>query len=910
MLPAYWSPLIWLALLIIAAPAVAQQPGRPAAASPAAPRATGRITGTVVDGATQQPVSYASVGLLDASGKAVNGGVADAEGQFALGGVTVGTYTLEISFLGYTSAQRPDVAVAPGAAVALGKITLAPAAKALGEVLVVTQKPLIEERVDRTIYNAENDQTTRGGDATDVLKRVPLLSVDLDGNVSLRGNANLRVLINNKPSTITASSIADALKQIPADQIKTVEVITSPSAKYDAEGSGGIINIITKGNSLQGATLSFDASIGLRASNLSLNGSVRKGKLGLSLGGFGRAGYNIPGEFENTQTTYNQPGGAAQTTRQRADTRQQQAFGRYTLGLDYDFDEHNSLAGSVAYGARRQMNHQDGLLSLTYAGVPDFNVPPAPLNSSLRDVYVKDLSGTLDASLNYTHTFAKPQHEVSLLTLFSRNDRTNTFTNSIFGADGQVASRIQNNNPSYNEEYTVQLDYQNPIGKNQILELGAKDILRRVNSDYTTLRATGENGVFQLAPGLGLSNNFNYRQNVTAAYVAYTLGLPKGFTLKPGLRYEYTVISADFASTAPVAIPDYGVLVPSVNLARKLANGNTLKLAYNRRIQRPSLQFLNPNIQAANPLSISQGNPELAPEYTNNYELAYSTAIKRVNLNLSTFVRNTTGAIQAVRTTRGDTIRTSFANIGQEDAYGGSIFANANSAKFSLGGGLDMYYAVLKNNVPDPAFHAANEGFVVSGRIFGSYNFTPVWGVQAFTFIRARQVQLQGDQSAFGVYSLSLKRDFAEKRGSIGFGAENFFNASGITIVNTVTSPLIGQRSTTLLRNLSFKVNLSYRIGKLTVENRGGNKKGVKNDDLKEGGDGDAGGSGGPGGGASGGASGGTRPPGAGAPGAGRPLTPPANTLPADSLGRPNLLQRPANTPPADSTGTRPPIRR
>ncbi|WP_460557002.1 TonB-dependent receptor domain-containing protein, partial [Hymenobacter daeguensis] len=842
------SAVLLSALLGINTLASAQQ-GPPSGARPAAtatPRAaTGRVTGTITDATTGKPVSYATVAVLDAAGNPVNGGVAGDDGKFVLAGIPAGTYKVEISFLGYKNEERPGVVVPAGGAVNLGTVALATSAQKLGEVVVVAQKPLIEEKVDRTVYNAENDQTARGGDATDVLKRVPLLSVDLDGNVSLRGSSNIKVLINNKPSTIAANSIADALKQIPADQIKTVEVITSPSAKYDAEGSGGIINIITKSNNLRGATLGIDASAGTRSSNLSLNGSLRTGKMGFSLGGFGRAMYNVPGEFSNTQVTRSIADGSAVTTLQSADTRMQNIFGRYTLGWDYDIDKFNSLQASVAYGTRSGRNYQDGLLRTSYLGT---TATGAPVSSDLRDTYSKDLSGTVDASLNYTHSFEKPQHEISLLTLFSRNDRTNSYTNSIYKTTlpGSPVS-IVNDNPSYNEEYTVQLDYQNPISKTQILEMGAKNILRRVNSDYTTTNY-GAGGEVLPSVGLLSSNNvFSYRQNVTAGYVAYTLGLPKGFTLKPGLRYEYTTISADFANSLAANIPDYGVLVPSVNLSRKLSNGNVLKLAYNRRIQRPSLQFLNPNVNAQNPKNISYGNPYLAPEYTNNYELGYSTAYKRVNLNLSTFIRNTTGSIEALRTVQGaDTVSTTYRNIGQQNAYGGSIFASVNTGKFNLNAGTDFYYATLTNNVPDRNFNASNEGFVMSGRVFGSYNFTPVWGLQAFAFYRGRQVQLQGDQSGFGVYSLSVKRDFAEKRGSIGFGAENFFTPS-ITIRNNVVSPLIDQASRNVLHNMSFKVNVSYRIGKLSVAQPTRRGKSINNDDLKGGGEGggDLGGGGG-----------------------------------------------------------------
>jgi hypothetical protein len=490
----------------------------------------------------------------------------------------------------------------------------------------------------------------------------------------------------------------------------------------------------------------------------------------------------------------------------------------------------------------------------------------------------------VDASLNYTHSFEKPQHEISVLTLFSRNDRTNNFTNTILqSSDPRSPSRIVNDNPSYNEEYTVQLDYQNPLSKTQLLEAGAKNILRLVNSDYATT-SYGANG--EVIPAVGLlsaSNVFNYRQNVTAGYAAYTLQLPKGITLKPGLRYEYTTIEASFANSAAPNIPDYGVLVPSVNVSRKLANGNLLKLAYNRRIQRPSLQFLNPNVNAQNPKNVSQGEPTLKPEYTNNYELGYNTLVKRVNLSMSAFVRNTTGSIEALRTVEGtDIVSTRYANIGQQNAYGGSINANLNGAKLNLNAGTDFYYATLTNNVPDRNFNASNEGFVFSGRLGGSYNFTPVWGVQAFAFYRGRQVQLQGDQSGFGFYTLGIKRDFAEKRGSIGFGLDNFFTPT-ITIRNNVVSPLIDQASRNELHSLGVRVNFSYRIGKLTAgpSRRG---KSVNNDDLKSEGEGggggiDASGGGGApaGGGGRPGGQGGARP--AGAPGA--PAGSPAGTAPA-----------------------------
>ena len=793
--------------------------------------ANGTISGTILDQDNQSPIPYATVALLStATEKPVDGTVADAAGQFQLKNVAVGTYHLTISFIGYAAFTMDSVAVTKEEnTVNLGTLLLASETKELDEVVVQGQRNLIEEKVDRTVYNAENDQTTKGGDATDVLKRVPLLSVDLDGNVYLRGSQNIKVLIDNKPSTITANNVGDALKQIPADQIKSVEVITSPSAKYDAEGTGGIINIITKKNNLQGGALSIDTSVGNRGSNLGLNGSYRRGKMGFSLGGFGRTGYNILGSFENTQRTTDRDGNDLLTV-QQADSRNKMLFGRYTVGWDYDINEKNWISASAKFGVFNFRTSQDQLLTQTFMN-------DAFVNSSVRDVSLKNLSENMDLSLNYTHTYDKPQRELSILTLYSRNNRTNNFVNNILSqSDASANDRFKNENLSYNQEMTVQADYQTPLGKNQMLELGGKEIFRNVSSNYQYFVATGSDAPYVPVADNDLSNVFNYDQNVMAGYVSYTLNLDQ-YSIKPGVRYEYTTIQANFQDETPVDIPAYGILVPSVNLSRKLKNGNMVKAAYNRRIQRPSLEFLNPSLQASNPFNITQGNPDLAPEYTNNYELSYSTFFKGTSLNFSTFMRNTNGSIQPVRSVLGqDTIFTSYQNIGSEDAYGLSVFANVNiSNKFSLNGGTDVYYAILNNNVSDPLYRADNQGWVLSGRLFGNYSFTDTWGLQFFGFFRGRQVQLQGYQGGFGIYSLSLKRDFNDKRGSIGFGAENFFTPE-FKIHSGVNSPVISQHSVNTMRNMGFKINFSYRIGKLTTDAKPRRRKSIQNDDLKEGG--------------------------------------------------------------------------
>jgi ferric enterobactin receptor len=796
---------------------------------PVASKGNNKISGVVIDSASNQPVPFATIALNDPNtSKPVNGTICKEDGKFELEKIADGKYQIAVSFIGYKTKIVNNVNV-DGNDINLGKLILSAAVTQLKEVTVEGQKAIFEEKVDRTVYNAEHDQTNKGGDATDVLRKVPMLSVDLDGNPSLRGSTSVKVLINNRPSTIAASSIADALKQIPAEMIKSVEVITSPSARYDAEGSAGIINIITKKNTMNGFSLGFDSSVGLRGSNLGLNGSYRKGKMGFSLSGFGRAGYNVNGSFNNSQSTFSND--TTFLSLQNADTRNNFAFGRYQFGWDYDINERNYITSSVQFGLRNNKSFQDNLLTQSFEnGVFTRN--------ELYDVNTKDLSNNWDVNLNYTHTTKKPQEEFSILTQYSRNDRNNDFIRDfIENSDGRTAFDIKNLNKSYNEEITLQADYQNPITKTQMVELGAKQILRNVTSDYSTFNKD-DNGNYVLINNSSSNNIFNYNQNVSAGYLSYTLGFLKNYTAKAGLRYEYTDITAHLQNENDRQIPSYGTLVPSVNISKKLKNGNTLKAAYNRRIQRPSIQFLNPNIQAGNRNQQTIGNPDLRPEFTNNFELSYNTRYKIASFSITGFLRNTNNSIESIREAHGDTIVTRYGNIGLQNSYGSSLFININASnKLSFNGGGDVYYSELKNNVSDARYNASNSGVTANFRFFGNYTVAKGWGVQLFTFYRLRQIQLQGTQGGFGIYSLSVKKDFNNKRGSVGFGAENFFTSS-FKVKNELNSPVIAQNSTTVLHNMNFKINFSYRIGKLNnnADQSKRRKKSVSNDDLKEGG--------------------------------------------------------------------------
>ena len=796
----------------------------------AASKGSAKIIGFLLDSTDSKPVEFATLALINSkTNKPVDGTVADAQGKFTLNKVAVGSYKIVVSFIGYESKTLFVSVSEKNDDQDLGVIKLQQSSKMLSEVTVEGQRALIEERVDRTVYNAEKDATNRGGDATDVLKKVPMLSVDLDGNPSLRGSTSVKVLINNKPSTIMAASIADALRQIPADMIKTVEVITSPSARYDAEGSAGIINIVTKKNTLQGLTLSFDSSAGVRGSNLSLNGNFRNKNWGMSLGGFGRSEYNVNGKFESTQITQNN--GLETRNFQTAETRREGIFGNYQLGFDWDINKYNSITASSRFGLRNGNNWQDGLTQIRNGVV-----------SSIRNTNSLDNSANVDINIDYTKTFAKAQREFSVLTMYSRNNRANDFYNLIMNPRStmsEIMSSIKNENTSYNQEATFQMDYQTPILKNQMIEFGAKGITRDVTSDYQSFIAGADRIYKEVNTAILPSNVFDYLQNIWSTYGSYTLTTKNKWSIKAGARYEYTDISASFLKKEGqnTVIPPYGVLVPSFNMSKTFKSG-TWRFSYNRRLQRPGIQNLNPNVNATNPLNISVGNPTLAPEFTNNYEVSYSKFIKQTYISTSFFVRNTTGAINQIREVRGDTVKTTSQNIGNEDAYGMNVNLNINlSNKLMIGGGGDLSYLVLANNVLDPLLNAKNQGLQSNFRVYGNYNIGNGWGAQIFSFYRVNQVQLQGSQGGFGIYSLSLKKDFKNKKGSIGFGAENFLTPNGFIIRSETQTPVINSKSENTLRNMNFKINFSYRIGKMSFGPTK-KKKSVNNDDTKgDGGD-------------------------------------------------------------------------
>jgi outer membrane receptor protein involved in Fe transport len=792
-------------------------------------KGTAKITGFIMDSASNKPVEFANIALFT-NGKLIDGSVADEKGKFVIEGLGDGNYKIQVSFLGYNNKAVDNITVKNERNVNLQPIKISENSQTLNEVTVTGAKAIIEEKVDRIVYNAEKDQLAKGGDATDVLKKVPMLQVDLEGNVSMRGSSSIKVLINNKPSTIIAASIADALRQLPADQIKTVEVITSPTARYDAEGAAGIINIIMKKDKMQGYTMGVDLGAGLRSSNLGLNGSYRSGKFGVTLGGHGRAHYN-PSELTMSQFTL--LNNVTRRTEQSAEAFDLGYYGRFNLGMDYDIDKTQSISGNISYGGRGMQRDQDLQTQIFTENVLK--------TTDFRDIVSTDRSGTVDVNLDYLRTFSD-QKEWSISSQYSRSDLTNNFISDNQNSLREIQNRLKNENLNVNQEVTFQTDFQTPVSTNQMWEVGAKGILRSVNSDFAYFTAQGAAGEYT-KDALRPTGILDYGQNIGAAYSTYTFSTANKFTIKAGLRYELTSITAK-QNNSDINIPDYQNFVPSFNISKSLKNNTTLKAAFNRRIQRPGLQQLNPNRNFVNAQNVTEGNPLLNPELSNNIEMGISSMMGKTYVNVTLFSRFTDNAINQVRKpldSASSAILTTYQNVGKQESYGTNFNTNIYLTNtWSINAGADLYYSFLEGQVEGAnktSITAKNQGWNISGRVMTSMQLKNGWGFQAFGFMRGQQVELQGKRGGFGMYSVGARKDFKNKKGSIGISTENFLQR-GWNIRSELYTAQFNQISDNLLLNRSVRINLNYRFGKINFVDSKKKAKGIRNDDVKDGGGG------------------------------------------------------------------------
>jgi len=816
--------LLGLSTASVFAQAPAAQPGRPQQQQTAAPRGNAKISGLVLDAETKKPIEFATVALINLStGKPIDGTMADEKGRFTISKVAAGNYKLNVSFLGYQLQAIENVSVtSDNAELNVGTVTLAFDTKKLNEVVITGEKPLIEEKIDRTVYNAEKDITNAGGNAADVLQKVPSLSLDTDGNVQLRGSANVRVLINNKPSAIMAGSVADALKQIPADMIKSVEVITSPSAKYDAEGTAGIINIITKkeGGGLQGVSGSVSATGGTRASNGNASLNVRRGKLGINASASTMQFYN-KGDMTNI-TRFKDPVAIQRVREQHGDTDIRGGFMNGQVGFDYEITPQNSLSGSVRRSQGEFKIGNDQQQRFTIGGVEDL---AQSFNTDIRN---RNKRQATDFNLDFTHTFKKPGQELALLSQYATTD-TDTRNNQDRSQKGEKPFFLQrNDNKGGNDELTFQADYVHPFANKTMLELGAKSIFRDVSSDGLSRDIFANKEESEQV-------NFVYDQDVFASYFTYGFAIKKKLNVKLGARAEQTEITGDYQQTDAAGkkvtanvTDSYRNLIPSVALAYTLKEKHTLKANFTQRIQRPSLHFLNPFDQEQAPGTVVRGNPYLDAELTDLYELGYSSFFGTSSVNATAYMRQTDNAIETVTRTEGANTVLSFANVAVNKTYGMSLFGSVKPVKaWTLGGSSNIYYVKLKSD------KYTNDGWMYNINLNSSYDFGKGISAQFNGGFNSRRVQLQGKFNAFSFHTLAFKKELFAGKGGLSVGLDNPFRKS-MKMNNDVNAVDFEQRIRINNYNRGARVTFDYRFGKMEKA-KPRRKRSIRNDDAKQG---------------------------------------------------------------------------
>ena len=781
---------------------------------------TGKIAGTVIDSVTKKPVQYASVAIYYSTGKTpLNGMLTDADGGFKIYNIHPGSYRVTITFVGgyktktinpvVTSGSKPDAN--------LGSIKIRPDNGDLGEVQITANAPLVESHIDKIVYNAEKDITNVGGNASDVLQKVPLVAVDINGNVSLRGDANVKVLINGKPSGAMSASLSDVLKTIPADQIKSIEVITSPSAKYDAEGSAGIINIITKQKNVSGVSGSVSGGIGTRQNNGNFNLNYNKNRLSISA--------NIGGNLTWPQTSitkFNQSI-TSDTSHNSLQSTRSSTIKRYgtisSLTAGYDINSYNSITSTFRYN-RGGFNQTGPSTTSSSSSIHGTTVDTSFASQYQNNTIQHNLFYGFDWSMDYTHKFHKEGEELDLSAQWSHSAVNTDYTNTYSGESPYANQRGLNDGT--NNEYTFQLDYTLPISKILKFEAGGKTTIRRLNSNFDTF---GGDDLDVLDPAN--SDLYDYNQNVYAGYSVFTLTLPKNYTIMAGGRFENTTINGEAISTEPNLPPvdqNYNIFIPSLTIQKQFGTSQTLKLSYSKRITRPSLTYLNPFVNMSNPQSETEGNPNLSPEISQTVELNYNTFIKSSVINVSVYYKHINGLIESILTptTVNDSTRgtlSTYQNIGSNNSWGSSFFGSINPIKIlTIRGSINAY---TYNPDPTGTFvqdHSANGTYVqYNAFAMAEVDLKTIVG-QVFAIENSPRRTIQGTNPSFSLLGFGVRKQFDNKKASIGINVLQPFNKYKYFDQN-ISSPGLTQTSSTAFPFRSVGLTFSYSFGKLTFSN-------------------------------------------------------------------------------------------
>ena len=788
--------------------------------------ATFQVKGTVTDSLTGKGISYVTITVQTAN-SVVKRLASDASGKFEIALEAPGKYDLVFHSIGY-NLHKNEVELAEGKPrIDLGIIAIAPSVEKIGEVTVATTRPLVRTETDKIIYSIEADPESKTSSAIEMLRKVPMVTVDGEDNIMLKGNSNFRILLNGKNSSMLSQNPKDVLRSLPASTIRDIEVITNPSSKYEAEGVGGIINIITTRRQVDGFMGRVNTGVDTRGGyNAGLYATTKINKFGFSM----NYGHNL----------FNQPRNLSESTRENllsetnryTETNGTNKYnGRFNFLMteaSYEIDTFNLVSLSFM----GQMGHFTGTGETM---TTDFDLNRNTTRQFRNILDMKNKNGMMSGNIDYQRTFSKPDKTLTFSYKMDYSPRNSENGNEITGLLNYMSYNQKSTNDAYGLEQTLQVDYFDPVNKTHQVETGLKYILRQNVSESDVLRLTDGEWVRDLTR----INDLDYDQHIIGIYAGYLLKINK-FSFKTGLRAEGTINDGYFKSVNDTAFTNKLFnLVPYVTLSQNLDKGQNLRLSYTQRLSRPGIWYLNPFYNDLDPLNVSYGNPKLDAEVSHSFDFTYGKFSPKYNVNISLTSAFANNTIQSISTMQANGVRvTTYENIGTNQRYGANMYGSLRfGTKFTLNTNMGVNYLSIESN---DARNLSNSGFMYNGNLNARVVPWKNGSFSAFGGVFSSGVMLQGRSGTQYYNSVSYMQEFFDKKLTASLSVSDPFRKK-MKYESTFDDPTFTQQSVNYIYNRMLRVNISYRFGQMKGEIKKA-RRGIKNDDLKSGGDSSGGG--------------------------------------------------------------------
>lgn len=763
------------------------------------------ITGTILEAGTEEPVGFANVAVgRKKDGSIIDGASSELDGTFSLSAKGQKIF-LEISFLGYQTLRIDDLTF-DGTVADLGVLYLNPDSQALEEVVVRAEKSSTEFKLDKRVFNVGQDLSSTGASALEVLNNVPSVNVNIEGEVSLRGSTGVQILINGKPSILTNEQ-GNALGTITADMIEQIEVITNPSAKYEAEGTSGIINIVMKKDDKQGLNGSITLNTGI-PDNHSVGLSINKRSEKFNIFSQAGVGYrSSPNDSRNTNI--NKINGIE--IRSEGEEFRNETFYNFVLGSDYYVNKNNviTLSGSYSYEiedqpSETQFTQLDAASEITKEWTRNEITEATNPKFQYELQYKKQFEDNKEHSLQFSaigNFFGKAQS----------SDFSNTVT---LGTEDLFAQKTAT---EFKEgKYTFNLDYTKPISKEWSVETGAQYVLNDVSNDFEVSDQVGDE--FIINPGL--TNVFEYNQKVLGVYgtTAYEGSV---WGIKVGLRAENTDLRTFLVNTNEENKNLVTNYFPSAHTSYKFSDAISFQAGYSKRIYRPRLWDLNPFFNIRNNFNIRAGNPNLLPEFTDSYEIGSIFIFEKITYNINVYHRYTTEVIDRVSTFENDVTTTLPINVGTRKSTGAELnFKYSPIRKLTFNGDFNYFMFIREGLFLDQNFDFSADQW--SAKITTKYKYNRDLDFEITNRYQSDEVTLQGTQTGNFTSDLGLRYKIMKGRAVFNFSVRDIF-ASRIreTFVDQPTFSTYSRR----LRGRFITFGFSYGFGKGEAMRFGGGRR-------------------------------------------------------------------------------------